>query len=41
MRTYPIKFTCDVRSYHFGERLIFDLLGKRDVPAGVVAAPGR
>jgi hypothetical protein len=41
MRTYPIIFTCDLRSYHFGERPILDLLGKRDVPAGVVAEPGR
>ncbi|HSL01057.1 MAG TPA: class I mannose-6-phosphate isomerase [Rubrobacteraceae bacterium] len=37
MDTYPIKLTYHVRSYYFGERLIPDLLGKRDAPAGVVA----
>src|SRR5919199_2388774 len=37
MQTYPIKLTYHVRSYHFGERLIPELLGKRDAPEGVVA----
>jgi mannose-6-phosphate isomerase len=37
MQTYPIKLTYHVRSYYFGERLIPELLGKRDAPAGVVA----
>jgi mannose-6-phosphate isomerase len=37
MQTYPIKLTYHVRSYYFGERLIPDLLGKEDVPEGVVA----
>jgi mannose-6-phosphate isomerase len=37
MNAYPIKLTYHVRSYYFGERLIPDLLGKRDAPEGVVA----
>ena len=37
MRAYPIKPAYHVRSYYFGERLIPDLLGKRDAPEGVVA----
>ena len=37
MNAYPIKPTYHVRSYYFGERLIPDLLGKRDAPDGVVA----
>jgi mannose-6-phosphate isomerase len=37
MDWYPIKLTCHVRSYYFGERLIPDLLGKKGIPAGVVA----
>ena len=37
MNDYPIKLTYHVRSYYFGERLIPDLLGKRDAPEGVVA----
>jgi mannose-6-phosphate isomerase len=37
MQTYPIKLTYHVRSYYFGERLIPDLLGKKDAPEGVVA----
>ena len=37
MRAYPIRLTYHVRSYYFGERLIPDLLGKRDAPDGVVA----
>jgi mannose-6-phosphate isomerase len=37
MNAYPIKLTCHVRSYYFGERLIPELLGKRDAPEGVVA----
>jgi mannose-6-phosphate isomerase len=38
MDTYPIKLTYHVRSYYFGERLIPDLLGKEDAPAGVPVA---
>jgi mannose-6-phosphate isomerase len=37
MQTYPIKLSYHVRSYYFGERLIPDLLGKRDAPEGIVA----
>ena len=37
MNAYPIKLTYHVRSYYFGERLIPELLGKRDAPEGVVA----
>ena len=37
MKAYPIKMTYHVRSYYFGERLIPDLLGKKDAPEGVVA----
>src|SRR5215212_8932304 len=37
MNAYPIKLTYHVRSYHFGERLIPDLLGKKGAPDGVVA----
>jgi mannose-6-phosphate isomerase len=37
MNTYPIKLTYHVRSYYFGERLIPEMLGKEDAPAGVVA----
>jgi mannose-6-phosphate isomerase len=37
MNTYPIKPTYHVRSYYFGERLIPEMLGKRDAPEGVVA----
>ena len=37
MNAYPIKLTYHVRSYHFGGRLIPDLLGKGDAPDGVVA----
>src|SRR3712207_5001093 len=37
MKAYPIKLTYHVRSYYFGERLIPDLLGKKDAPEGVVA----
>ena len=37
MNAYPIKLTYHVRSYYFGERLIPDLLGKKDAPGGVVA----
>jgi hypothetical protein len=35
MQTYPIKLTYHVRSYYFGERLIPELLGKKDAPEGV------
>ena len=37
MQTYPIKLSYHVRSYYFGERLIPELLGKKDAPDGVVA----
>jgi mannose-6-phosphate isomerase len=37
VETYPIKLTYHVRAYYFGERLIPEYLGKRDVPEGVVA----
>lgn len=37
MNCYPIKLTYHVRPYTFGERLIPELLGKRDAPVGVVA----
>lgn len=33
----PIRMTCHVRTYSFGERLIPDMLGKSDLPTGVVA----
>jgi mannose-6-phosphate isomerase len=34
---YPIKLSYHVRDYYFGDRLIPELLGKRDAPDGVVA----
>ena len=37
MDPYPIKLTYHVRAYAFGERLIPETLGKKDVPEGVVA----
>lgn len=37
MQWYPIKLTAHVRTYAFGERLIPELLGKQEVPAGRVA----
>lgn len=37
MNCYPIKLTYHVRAYYFGERLIPELIGKKDVPDGVVA----
>src|SRR3954453_6382692 len=37
MQAYPIKLTYHVRAYSFGERLIPEMLGKRDVPEGTVA----
>jgi mannose-6-phosphate isomerase len=37
VQAYPIKLTYHVRSYYFGERLIPDRLGKRDLPEGRVA----
>lgn len=37
MNAYPIKLTYHVRGYYFGERLIPEMLGKRDAPDGVVA----
>ena len=33
----PIRMTYHVRTYSFGERLIPEMLGKNDVPSGVVA----
>ena len=37
MNCYPIKLTYHVRAYAFGERRIPEMLGKTDVPDGVVA----
>lgn len=37
MKWHPIKLTAPVRAYAFGERLIPDMLGKQDVPEGIVA----
>ena len=37
MKWHPIKLTAPVRAYTFGERLIPEWLGKRDMPAGIVA----
>ncbi len=37
MKWHPIKLTAPVRAYTFGERLIPDMLGKQDVPEGIVA----
>jgi mannose-6-phosphate isomerase len=37
MKWYPIKLTAHVRAYNFGERLIPEMLGKVDVPGGIVA----
>jgi mannose-6-phosphate isomerase len=37
MEPYPIKLTYHVRAYAFGDRLIPEKLGKRDVPEGTVA----
>jgi mannose-6-phosphate isomerase len=37
MEAYPIKLEPHVRAYAFGERLIPDKLGKRNVPEGIVA----
>jgi mannose-6-phosphate isomerase len=34
---YPIKLSYHVRDYYFGERLIPEMLGKKDAPDGVVA----
>jgi mannose-6-phosphate isomerase len=34
---YPIKLSYHVRDYYFGERLIPQMLGKKDAPDGVVA----
>jgi mannose-6-phosphate isomerase len=34
---YPLKLTFHVRTYSFGERLIPEVIGKTDVPSGVVA----
>lgn len=34
---HPIKLSFHVRAYSFGERLIPEMLGKRDVPDGIVA----
>ena len=37
MQTYPIKLAHHVRAYAFGERRIPEMLGKKEVPEGVVA----
>ena len=37
MNAYPIKLTAHVRAYAFGERLIPEILAKKDVPEGTVA----
>jgi mannose-6-phosphate isomerase len=37
LKWYPLELTFHVRAYAFGERLIPDMLGKADVPEGVVA----
>jgi mannose-6-phosphate isomerase len=37
METYPIKLTAHVRAYAFGGRLIPEMLGKKDLPGGIVA----
>ncbi len=37
MEWYPIKLTAHIRSYAFGERLIPDIVGKANLPDGVVA----
>ena len=37
MNCYPIKLTYHVRAYAFGERLIPEIIGKKDVPDGTVA----
>lgn len=37
MNWYPLALSHHVRTYAFGERLIPDMLGKTDVPEGIVA----
>ncbi len=37
MEWYPIRLTAHIRRYTFGGRLIPDVLGKQDLPEGVVA----
>jgi len=37
VETYPLKLSYHVRDYYFGERLIPEVLGKKDAPDGVVA----
>ena len=37
MEAYPIELGYHVRDYYFGERLIPELLGKRDTPEGKVS----
>lgn len=37
MNWYPLELSFHVRTYAFGERLIPEMLGKADVPEGVVA----
>lgn len=37
MNWYPLELSIHVRTYAFGERLIPDMLGKTDVPEGIVA----
>ncbi|MBD2070234.1 class I mannose-6-phosphate isomerase [Leptolyngbya sp. FACHB-671] len=37
MNWYPLKLTAHIRHYVFGERLIPEHLGKRDLPEGIIA----
>jgi mannose-6-phosphate isomerase len=37
LKWYPLELSFHVRTYTFGERLIPDMLGKTDVPEGIVA----
>lgn len=37
MHWYPIRLTAHIRTYSFGDRLIPERLGKRNLPGGVVA----
>src|SRR5687768_4343391 len=37
MQWYPLKLSCHVRAYAFGERLIPERLGKTGLPDGIVA----
>lgn len=37
MNWYPLELSAHIRTYTFGERLIPDMLGKADMPEGIVA----